>query len=86
VISRVILSERASNLHWKLVYLSEHPQWEGEGILVGKTEKQMIVQIPSLALESTLALKETLPLNSSLTLQVEDIDIPSQQVLFRVRD
>jgi len=86
VTGRVTNCERSSNLHWKLVYLSEHPEWEGEGILVGRADKQMVIQIPSLALETRIALKEKLPLNSRIKVAVERIDIPELQVQFRVRD
>jgi len=86
VTGRVTSCERSSNLHWKLVYLSEHPDWEGEGVLVGRADKQMIIQIPSLALETRIALKDKPPLNSRITVSVERIDIPELQVQFRVRD
>ena len=86
VTGRVTGSERSSNLHWKLVYLSEHPDWEGQGILVGRSDKQMMLQIPSLALETRIALKEKLPLNSLLTVALERVDVPELQVQFRVRD
>jgi exoribonuclease-2 len=86
VIGRVIGSERSSNLHWKLVYLAENPDWEGEGIIVGRSDKQMILQIPSLALETRIALTEKLPLNSRITVGLERVDIPVQQVQFKVRD
>ncbi len=86
VTGRVIAAERASVMHWKLVYLAEHPDWQGRGIVVGRMDKQTMVQIPSLALESRLPLKEIPPLNSELTLQVEKVDIPGLQVFFKVAD
>ncbi|MBF9017038.1 MULTISPECIES: RNB domain-containing ribonuclease [unclassified Oceanispirochaeta] len=86
VTGRVSLSERSSNLHWKLVYLSENPDWEGEGIIVGRSDKQMVLQIPSLALETRIALKEKLALNSRVTVAAERVDVPAQQVQFKVRD
>ncbi len=86
VTGRVVLSERCSNLHWKLVYLSENPGWEGEAIVVGKADKQSVLQIPSLALETRVAMKEKLPLNSRVTVKVESVDIPDQQVQFSVGD
>jgi len=86
VTGRVTSCERSSNLHWKLVYLSEHPDWEGEGILVGRADKQMIIQIPSLALETRIALKEKLPLNSRIKVTVERVDVPDQQVQFKAGD
>ncbi len=86
VTGRVVMSERSSNLHWKLVYLSENPEWEGEGIIVGRADKQFVLQIPSLALETRVALKEKLPLNARVTVKAESVDIPAQQVQFTVGD
>lgn len=86
VTGRVVLSERSSNMHWKLVYLSEHPDWKAEGIIVGRADKQMVLQIPSLALETRIALKEKLPLNTRLTVTVDRVDVPGQQLQFKVGD
>ncbi len=36
-------------------------------IIVGRTDKQSVIQIPSLALETRIALAEKPPLNSRLT-------------------
>ncbi len=83
VAGKVSSAERFSNLHWKLVYLKENPQWQGEGVVVGKGDKQYIVIIPSLALETRMALKEKPPLNSVLTLRVDKVNIPDQQVIFK---
>ena len=83
VTSKVNSAERSSNLHWKLIYLSENPEWEGEAVVVGKGDKQSIVMIPSLALETKMALKEKPDLNSRLRIRVESVNIPDQQVIFK---
>jgi len=76
-------AERLSNLHWKLIYLKEHPDWRGEGVLVAKEERKDVVLIPDLALETRLRLKTEHALNSSLRLTVRELDIPGQTVNFR---
>jgi exoribonuclease-2 len=81
--SAVRRAERLSNLHWKLVYLKEHPDWRGEGVLVAKEERKDVVLIPDLALETRLRLKTEHGLNSRLRLSVRELDIPSQTVDFR---
>ena len=83
VAGKVINSERFSNLHWKLVFLKENPQWTGEAVVVGRGDKQTILSIPSLALETRIALKEKPPLNTVLQVQVEKVNIPEQQVIFK---
>lgn len=83
VSGRVNSSERSSNLHWKLVYLAEHPDWQGRAVVVGKAEKQIIVMIPSLALETRIPLKEKPPLNTVISIAVDTVNIPDQQVIFK---
>lgn len=77
-------AERLSNLHWKLVYLKEHPDWRGEGVVVGKEDHKDVVLIPELALEIRMRLKGDSELNSRLRLAIRALDIPSQSVEFRV--
>ena len=83
VTGRVSQSERSSNLHWKLVYLSENPDWQGDAVVVGKADKQAIVMIPSLAMETRIPLKEKPPLNTVVRVGVESVNIPDQQVIFK---
>lgn len=77
-------AERLSCHHWTLVYLSEHPEWRGEGILVEKYGSQGTVLIPDLGLETRLYVNQNLPLNSRLPLQFGDLNIPELQTFFRI--
>lgn len=77
-------AERLSNLHWKLIYLKEHPGWRGEGVIVAKEERRHVVLIPELALETRLRLKGEPGLDSRSRLTVREVDIPSQAVDFRI--
>jgi exoribonuclease II len=77
-------AERLSNLHWKLVYLKEHPDWRGEGVLVAKEERKDVVLVPDLSLETRLRLKGQPGLDSRLRLALRGVDIPGQTVDFRV--
>ncbi|HYN78759.1 MAG TPA: RNB domain-containing ribonuclease, partial [Lamprocystis sp. (in: g-proteobacteria)] len=77
-------AERLSNLHWKLVFLKDHPDWQGEAIIVGKEERKGVALIPALALETRLRLREEPALNQTLTVAVREVDIPDQSVSFRV--
>ena len=77
-------AERLSNLHWKLVFLRDHPDWTGEAIIVGKEERKGVALIPALALETRLRLREEPDLNQALTVAVREVDIPDQAVSFRV--
>lgn len=78
-------AERLSNLHWKLIYLKEHPDWRGEGVVVAKEERKDAVLIPDLALETRMRLKGEQGLDSRLQLTIRELDIHAQIVEFRSR-
>ena len=68
--------ERASNFHWTMVYLLQHPEWEGEGTVVGFRGQDTQVVIPELALETVLTRVQGLQLDQVVRLRVEGVDIP----------
>lgn len=79
-------AERLSNLHWKLVYLSHHPGWQGTGIVVERLDQRATVLIPELALEVKMRVPAEVALNAQLRLAVREIDLPEQTAWFRVLD
>lgn len=84
VIGSLRNAERLSNQHWTLVYLSENPEWRGEGVLVDKHGSQGTVLIPDLGLETRLYVSPDLPINSCILLIPGDINLAELQVHFRV--
>lgn len=77
-------AERQSNLHWKLIYLAEHPQWKGEAVVVARDDRAHTVLVPELAVEARVRLKQDAPLNDRLRVAARDIDIPGQSLRLRV--
>jgi exoribonuclease II len=77
-------AERLSNLHWKLVYLTEHPGWKGDAVVVVRDERAYTLLVPELALEARVRRKQDAPLNARLRVSARDIDIPGQSVRLRV--
>jgi len=77
-------AERLSNLHWKLVYLFEHPGWKADAVVVAKDNRAHTLLVPGLALEARVRLKQDAPLDSSLRVAARDIDIPGQSLRLRV--
>ncbi|QIK37510.1 RNB domain-containing ribonuclease [Caldichromatium japonicum] len=75
--------ERLANQHWKLIYLKEHPNWRGEGVVVGLEERRAIMLVPELALEARVRLREGTTLNQSVRLAVNEVDLPDLNVSFR---
>ncbi len=77
-------AERLARRHWTLVYLTQHPDWRGEGILVEKHDQHGRVLIPELDLDVQLHLRENLPLNSSLSLALIGVNLAELLAHFRV--
>lgn len=77
--------ERLSNLHWKLIYLQDNPQWRGDAVIVVKEERKILGLIPELALEARLRFKDVeVSPDSRVQLAVREVDIPEQRTGFRV--
>ena len=77
-------AERLARRHWTLVYLMQHPGWRGEGVLVDKRRRRGTVLIPELDLEPRLHLRQDLPLNSTLALELRGVDLAALEAHFRV--
>jgi exoribonuclease-2 len=77
-------AERQSNQHWKLVYLMQHKDWQGEGVVVERGERKDTVMIPELALETKLRAKADVALDQRVRLGVADIDLYDLDARFRV--
>ncbi|MCB1857115.1 MAG: RNB domain-containing ribonuclease [Gammaproteobacteria bacterium] len=77
-------TERLSNLHWKLVYLRNHPGWRGRAIVVGKQERRKILILPELALETRISGGPDLSLNQELEVVLRKVDIPDQMAWFKL--
>lgn len=77
-------TERISNSHWRLVYLLQHPRWEGEGIVVERIGSRNIVLIPELELETEIYGRPDLPLDAIVNLQLTEVNLPALEARFRV--
>ena len=77
-------AERASEAHWTLVWLLAHPDWEGEGIVVGAAGPgTWTVFVPDLGLESRMRLGPGRSLDERLRIRVGRIDLPRLEVGFK---
>jgi exoribonuclease-2 len=75
-------AEALSRRHWTLVYLQQHPGWTGTGVLVEKVGSRGTVIIPELALETPLHLRHEIPLDSSIPLVLNGINLAELQAHF----
>ncbi|MGD9940623.1 MAG: ribonuclease catalytic domain-containing protein [Clostridia bacterium] len=79
-LSAVRKAERSSQAHWTLVWLLEHPDWTGEGIVV-QTGQDTVFYIPSLGYETRIKGGE-LGLNQSVSLRCLKVDLPRLEAFF----
>jgi len=76
-------TERLSIRHWTSVYLLQHPEWQGEGIVVEIRGRRHTVLLPELGLETSIYGRRELPLDSQIELQLRDVDLPQLEVSFQ---
>jgi exoribonuclease II len=86
VVSNLRQVERFSNQHWTIVYLSETPQWHGEGIIVETEGTRSTALIPNIGMETHLRCKSGLPLNTLVPIVLVGSNIPELSAFFRVVD
>lgn len=86
VIGAVSKLERIVNQHWTLVYLLQHPNWTGSGIVLEQRERYYLVLIPELAFETRITSSKTLPLDSTLTLALKSVDLAELSVFFAITE
>jgi exoribonuclease-2 len=77
-------AERLSNNHWRLIYLRDHPDWQGDGVIVAKEGERATVLIPELAMEAKVRIKGPAGLNDTVRLKLREIDLPDLTCYFRV--
>ena len=68
-------TERLSRRHWTHVYLMQNPYWQGEGIIVEQHGRRHVTVLPDLDLETDLYLPQELPVDSSLLLKIQDVNL-----------
>ncbi|MCX7655207.1 MAG: RNB domain-containing ribonuclease [Treponemataceae bacterium] len=75
-------AERASRLHWTLVYLKDKIESPWEGTILDIQKNRALVLIPSLALETQVSIKTKRELNETITLLLKKVHIPEGEALF----
>jgi exoribonuclease-2 len=84
VTGAIRMAETDAERHWTMVYLLQHPDWRGEGILVDRRGGMGIVIIPSLALETRVPLHQDLPLDHPVALALNGVSLPQREASFRL--
>ncbi|PIE83050.1 MAG: exoribonuclease II [Candidatus Contendobacter odensis] len=84
VAGHVRRAERLSREHWTMVYLQQHPGWQGDGVLIEHRMPRGMVLIPALAFEARVKVGEDVALDSQVPLRLTGIDLPERVAYFRV--
>ncbi|MCR5189478.1 MAG: RNB domain-containing ribonuclease [Treponema sp.] len=75
---------RLSEMHWKLVYLTQNPELTFEGVCIDRRGNDALFLIPSLDMQATIRACSDVKLNDTRTLKAGKIDIVEQNVNFTV--
>lgn len=84
VVGSVSRAGRLAEEHWTLVCLLQHPDWCGEAVLVDSWDRRGSLLIPELGLRTQMHLPGDWSLNSTVQLQVVDVDLPRLRATFRL--
>lgn len=84
IVGAMRAAERLSNQHWTLVYLMQHADWQGEGIVVENKPGRDVVLIPELAWETEMYHKPPRPLDSTVELKLDSVNLTERTARFRI--
>ena len=74
---------RASNEHYKCLYLMQNPQWQGEAVVVDTRGGKALFLIPELAMMTQIKFKTLPALDEKITLKVSKVDLVERLVNFQ---
>ena len=80
--SAAVQAERASNIHWTMVYLSGKKDSVWDAVALEKKGNRWAVMIPSLALETQVSLQKDVSPNDSVQLILKSVNIPRGEAVF----
>ena len=83
IIGSVRQAERLSIQHWTMVYLLQHPKWQGDGIVIEQRGKRHLCLLPPLAMETTVNCREERPLDTTLPIELTKVNLPALEAQFR---
>ena len=77
-----VQAERASDNHWKMVYLSDKKDSVWDAVVLEKKLNRWAVIIPSLALETQVPLQKDVSPNETVKLILKSVNIPKAEAVF----
>lgn len=82
IVNAINQAEALSRRHWTLVYFLQNPGWQGEAVLVEKQGLKGKIIIPELAFETTIYLRQDIPLNSRFNLKFKAAKLAELEASF----
>ncbi len=82
--SKINRAERDSNLHFKIIYLSQNPDWQGEAIIIENEGHKSRILIPSLGMETKMKISGDNALNQVINLKLSSTNIYEQTANFKI--
>lgn len=76
-------AERQSIQHWIMVYLLQNPKWQGDAIVIDQRGKRHLCLIPELAIETNINSRQSIPLNSTIRIELTRVNLPNLEASFR---
>lgn len=77
-------AERDSRQHWIAVFLAENPGWTGEAIVLDARERECLVLLPGLGLETTVKTRIPCEPDQRLMLRAVRSDIAAKEMYFEL--
>lgn len=75
-------ASRFSEMHWKLIYLLQNPEWKGKAVCIDKKDDGALMLIPDLALQTVVKGLEPVDFNDEIEVRAQNINIPLLTVDF----
>ncbi|TXT51031.1 MAG: exoribonuclease II [Spirochaetes bacterium] len=75
-------AERDSRYHWIAVYLSENPGWETDGIVLEARDRDALVMLPSLGLETMVKTRTPCAPDQAIRVRLIRADIANKDLSF----
>jgi exoribonuclease-2 len=67
-----------------MIYLKQHPEWKGKGVVVEVQDGRVTLLLPELALETKIRIGRDLELDSEWTVEIQEVDVPDLLARFRI--
>ena len=76
--------ERQADEFWTLVYFTQHPEWEGDAVPVGRQDDRLTFLIPELAFEFKNRYGGRIPVGGTVRVRLQSADPAGGRAAFRI--